>query len=107
MVAWWSAGAIAGAQMGDRYAFLASVLGSATGRGIGLPSPDTLEGALYAVAEGPCIFDSQRLAEAARDRSPKLTLRADASTVRGYSPLDPDRLGGTDGVVFVKDIPSR
>jgi erythromycin esterase-like protein len=107
VVAWWSAGAIAGAQMGDRYAFLASVLGSATGRGIGLPSPDTLEGALYAVAEGPCIFDSQRLAEAARDRSPKLTLRADASTVRGYSPLDPDRLGGTDGVVFVKDIPSR
>jgi hypothetical protein len=59
---------------------------------------------LYAVAEGRCIFDSKRLAEALRGRSPKLTPRTEASTVRGYSPLDPDRLDGTDGIVFVKDI---
>lgn len=69
-----------------------------------MPNPDTLEGALYAVAEGRCIFDSKRLVEALRGRSPKLTPRTGASTVRGYSPLEPDRLDGTDGIVFVKDI---
>jgi len=104
-VSWWGAGAIAGAQMGDRYAFLASALGSAPDRGIGVPNPDTLEGALYAVKEDRCIFDSQRLAETVRGRSPKLTQRADASNNRNYSALDPDRLDGTDGVVFFKDIP--
>jgi hypothetical protein len=68
-----------------------------------VPGPDTLEGALYhAVAEDRCIFDSRRLSEALRGGSPKPTLRTDAST--NYSPLDPDRLGGTDGVVFIKDI---
>ena len=103
-VSWWSAGAIAAAQMGNRYAFLASALGSAAEQGLGVPEPDTLEGALYAVVEDRCIFDSKRLAEALRGRSPKLTPRTDASTVRGYSPLDPDRLDGTDGVVFIGDI---
>jgi erythromycin esterase-like protein len=104
LVSWWSAGAIAAAQMGDRYAFLASALGSAPDRGLGVPDPDTLEGALYAVAEDRCIFGSRRLAETIRCRSPKLTRRTDAST--NYFPLDPDRLDGTDGIVFVKDIPS-
>jgi erythromycin esterase-like protein len=105
-VSWWSAGAIAGAQMGDRYAFLASSLGSAPEQGLGVPKPDTLEGALYAVAEGRCIFDSKRLAEILCGGSPKLTPRTEASTNRSYSALDPDRLDGTDGIVFVKDIPS-
>jgi erythromycin esterase-like protein len=101
-VSWWSAGAIAAAQMGDRYAFLASALGSAPDRGLGVPNPDTLEGALYAVVEDRCIFDSKRLAETVRGRSPKLTSRTDVST--NYFALDPDRLDGTDGVVFIKDI---
>ena len=105
-VSWWSAGAIAAAQMGDRYAFLASALGSAPDRGLGAPKPDTLEGALYAVAEGRCIFDSKRLAGTLRGMGSTLTPRTDASNIRGYSALDPDRLDGTDGVVFVKDIPS-
>ena len=69
-----------------------------------MPSPDTLEGALYAVVEDRCIFDSKRLAETVRGRSPKLTPRTDASTNRGYAALDPDRLDGTDGVVFIGDI---
>ena len=105
-VSWWGAGAISSAQMGDRYAFLASAVGSAPERGLGVPDPDTLEGALYAVAEGRCIFGSKRLAESVRARSPKLTPRTDASADRGYSALDPDRLDGTDGVVFVRDVRS-
>jgi erythromycin esterase-like protein len=106
LVSWWSAGAITAARMGDRYAFLASALGSAPNQGIGVPSPDSLEGALYAVAGGGCIFDSKSLTEALRGRNPKLTPRTDASTNRGYFALDPDRLDGTDGIVIVKDIPS-
>lgn len=105
-VSWWSAGAIAGARMGDRYAFLASALGSAGEQGLGAPNPDTLEGALYAVVEDRCIFDSKRLAETVRGRSPKLTPRTDVST-NYFAPLDPDRLDGTDGVVFIKDIVRR
>ena len=104
-VSWWSAGAISSAQMCDRYAFLASALGSAPDQGLGVPNPDTLEGALYAVVEDRCIFDSKRLAETVRGRSPKLTPRTDASTNHGYFALDPDRLDGADGIVFVKDIP--
>lgn len=102
-VMWWGAGAIAGAQMGDRYAFLATALGSAPEQGLGVPDPDTLEGALYAAVEDRCIFDSKCLAETVRYRSPKLIPRTDASTNRGYFALDPDRLDGTDGVVFIKD----
>jgi erythromycin esterase-like protein len=103
-VSWWSAGAIAAAQMGDRYAFLASALGSAPDRGIGVPGPDTLEGALYAAVAGRCIFDSKRLGEALRGMGTELTPRTDASANHGYFALDPDHLDGTDGVVFIKDI---
>ena len=105
-VSWWSAGAITAAQMGDRYAFLASAFGSAPEQGLGVPNPDTLEGVLYALAEGRCIFDSRRLAETVRGGSSTLAPRTEASTNRGYSALDPDRLDGTDGIVFVRDLPS-
>ena len=106
LVSWWSAGAIAAAQMGNQYAFLATALGSAPHQGLGVPDPETLEGALYATVEDRCIFDSERLAETVRCRNPRLTPRTDASNNHGYFALDPDRLDGTDGVVFVKDIPS-
>lgn len=105
LVSWWSAGAIAAAQMGNRYAFLASALGSAPDHGLGVPEPDTLEGALYAAVAGRCIFDSKRLGDALRDKATGLTPRTDAST--NYFPLDPDRLDGTDGVVFIKDTVGR
>jgi hypothetical protein len=36
----------------------------------------------------------------------KLTLRTDASTNHGYFALDRDQLDRTDGVIFIKDIPS-
>jgi erythromycin esterase-like protein len=40
---WWSAGAIAGSHLGDRYAFLATAIGTA---GDDTPPPDTVEGIL-------------------------------------------------------------
>ena len=69
-----------------------------------MPNPDTLEGALYAAVAGRCIFNSKRLGDALRDMGTELTPRTDAATNRGYAALDPDRLDGTDGGVFVKDI---
>jgi erythromycin esterase-like protein len=105
-LSWWSAGAIAAAQIGDQYAFLASALGSAADQGLDAPKPDTLEGALSAIAESRCIFNSRRLAETLRGMGAKLTLRTDTSTNHGYFALDPDQLDGTDGVIFIKDIPS-
>jgi erythromycin esterase-like protein len=107
LVSWWSAGAIAAAQMGDRYAFLASALGSASDWALGVPGPDSLEGALYAAAEGCCIFDSRRLAETFRSTGTKLTPGTDASNNHNYFALDPVRLDGTDGVVFIKNIVRR
>lgn len=104
MVSWWSAGALSAAQVGDQYAFLASALGSAADQGLDAPKSDTLEGTLSTIAESRCIFNSRRLAETLRGMGVKLTPRTDTST--NYSALDPDRLGGTDGVVFIKDIPS-
>ena len=106
-LAWWCAGAIAAAQMGSQYAFLASALGSAVDQGLGIPKPGTLEEALYAVAEDRCIFDSRRLAETFRSTGTKLTPRTDASSNHGYFALDPDRLDGTDGVLLIKDIVGR
>jgi erythromycin esterase-like protein len=106
LVSWWSAGAIAAAQMGDRYAFLATALGSAPDHELGVPEPDTLEGALYAAVTGRCIFNSKRLGEALRDVATELTPRTDASTNHGYFALDPDHLGGTDGILFVRVVPA-
>jgi len=104
-LSWWSAGALA-AQMGSQYAFLAAALGSTAEKGLDAPEPGTLEGALYAATEGPCIFDSRRLAEALRGVGSELILRTDTSTDHGYFALDPDHLDGTDGVLFVRDVPA-
>jgi erythromycin esterase-like protein len=106
VLSWWGAGAIAAAQMGDRYAFLVSALGSAADQGLDAPEPDTLEGALSTIAESRCIFNSRHLAETLSSMGAKLTLRTDASTNHGYFALDRDQLDRTDGVIFIKDIPS-
>ena len=101
-LSWWGAGAIAAARMGGQYAFLASALGFAADQGLDAPKSDTLEGTLSNIAEDRCIFNSRRLAEDLNDVGAKLTLRTDTST--NYFALDPDRLDGTDGVVFIKNI---
>jgi erythromycin esterase-like protein len=106
VLSWWGAGAIAAAQMGDQYAFLASALGSAADQGLYAPEPDTLEGALSTIAESRCIFNSRHLVKTLGGMVAKLTLRTDASVNHGYFALDPDQLYWTDGVIFIKDIPS-
>ncbi|MFI1831800.1 erythromycin esterase family protein [Streptomyces olivaceoviridis] len=99
-VEWWSAGALVSAELGEEYAFVATALGTIRHRGVGAPPRDTLEGLLYALPEGRCVIDVPRLATALGDTRPAPRV----SPWFGYSPLDPARLGGTDGIVFVKDV---
>ncbi|MEV6128985.1 erythromycin esterase family protein [Streptomyces violaceusniger] len=98
---WWSAGALVSARLGEEYAFVATALGTIRHRGVDTPPPDTIEGLLYALPEDRCVIDAPRLATALGDTVPAHRV----SPWFGYSPLDPAHLAGTDGIVFVKDVP--
>ncbi|MEU4332871.1 erythromycin esterase family protein [Nonomuraea dietziae] len=93
---WWSAGAIIGTHLGDRYAFAATTFGA---RGSDIPPPDTLEGLLSTLPHARAVIDPARLA-AAFDR--KLTPRVPADHT--YFSLDPATTDQSDAIVFVKDI---
>ena len=93
---WWSAGAIIGTRLGDRYAFAATTFGT---RGSDVPQPDTLEGLLSALPDARAVIDPGRLA-AVLDRKPTPRVPADHT----YLPLDPATTDQTDAIVFVKEI---
>lgn len=90
---WWGAGAIAETHLGDRYAFLASVLGTT---GEDTPPPDTVEGILSTLPWDHALVDARRLAEAVTKPVPRV------SRDFRYFPLDPAQLGMIDGLVFLK-----
>ncbi|MEU9588896.1 erythromycin esterase family protein [Streptomyces sp. NPDC048193] len=100
---WWSAGALVSARLGAEYAFVATALGTIRHRGVDTPPPDTLEGMLYARPEDRCVVDAPRLAAALADARPEPRV----SPWFGYAPLDPAHLAGSDGILFVKDVPQR
>ncbi|MFI6846163.1 erythromycin esterase family protein [Kitasatospora sp. NPDC050467] len=97
---WWSAGALVNARLGQEYAFVATALGTIRHRGVGTPTPDTLEGLLYALPQDRCVIDAPRLAAALGDTRPAPRV----SPWFGYAPLDPAHLASIDGMVFAKDI---
>ncbi|MBB3724933.1 erythromycin esterase family protein [Nonomuraea dietziae] len=90
---WWSAGAITATHLGDRYAFLASALGTV---GDDAPAPDTVEGMLSTLPWDHSLLDARRLAEAVTQPAPRV------SHDFAYFPLDAAQLGHIDGVVFLK-----
>src|SRR4051812_28226578 len=94
LLEWWSAGAITGTHLGDRYAFLASALGTA---GDNTPPPDTVEGILSTLPWDHSLIDARRLAEAVTKPAPRI------SHDFAYFPLDPAQLDTIDGVVFLKE----
>jgi erythromycin esterase-like protein len=94
-VAWWSAGALVSARLGEDYAFLATALGTIRHQGVDDPPPDTLEGLLSALPESRVLVDPRQLPAGAMPR---------VSPWFGYAPLDPAHLGAIDGVVFVRDV---
>ncbi|MET9585393.1 erythromycin esterase family protein [Streptomyces sp. NPDC006539] len=98
---WWSAGALVSAQLGEEYAFMATVLGTIRHRGVDTPPPDTVEGLLYALPEDRCVIDAPRLATALGDTRPVPRV----SPWFGYAAFDPAHLADSDGIVFVKDVP--
>jgi erythromycin esterase-like protein len=102
-VEWWSAGAVVNAHLGERYAFLATALGTIRHHGVETPPPDTVEGLLYALPEDRCVVDARRLAAVLRDMTPAPR----ESPWFGYAPLDPAHLAGHDGIVFLKDVPQN
>ncbi|MGW0807667.1 erythromycin esterase family protein [Nonomuraea sp. NPDC002799] len=91
---WWSAGAIAGTHLGDRYAFLASAIGTLDAD---VPPPDTVEGILSELPWGRSLIDARHLADAVTRPSPRI------SPDHAYFPLDPAHLGMIDGIVFLKE----
>jgi len=100
---WWSAGAIMNARLGEGYAFLATALGTIRHQGVDSPPPDTVEGILYALPEDHYVVDPRRLVTAFGHARPVPRV----SPYHGYSPLDPAHLAGSDGIVFVKDVPQN
>ncbi|WP_030797149.1 erythromycin esterase family protein [Streptomyces sp. NRRL S-337] len=100
LLEWWSAGALVSAHLGERYAFLATAIGTIRHQGVDTPPPDTVEGLLYALPENRCLIEAPRLATTLGDTRPAPRV----SPYYGYSPLDPAHLAGIDGIVFVKDV---
>jgi erythromycin esterase-like protein len=100
-LAWWGAGAIVSAHLGEGYAVLATALGTIRRHGVGPPPADTVEGLLYALPQQRCLVDPHRLAAALAGATPAPRV----SPWYGYSPLDPAHLASNDGIVFVKDAP--
>lgn len=100
-VAWWSAGAIVSAQLGEGYAFMATALGTIRHHGVQTPPPDTIEGLLYTLPDDRYVIDTRRLAAILGEVPPAPRV----SPWFGYAPLDPAHLASIDGVVFVKDAP--
>jgi erythromycin esterase-like protein len=98
-VEWWGAGAIVSARLGEEYAFLATALGTIRHHGVDTPSPDTVEGLLYALPADRYVVDARRLAAILGDVTPAHRV----SPWFGYSPLDPAHVASHDGIVFVKD----
>jgi erythromycin esterase-like protein len=90
---WWSAGAIAATYLGDRYAVLASALGTV---GDENPPPDTVEGLLSTLPWDRSFVDARRLAETVLSPAPRV------SEDFRYFPLNPAQLDTIDGIVFLK-----
>lgn len=91
---WWSAGAIVGSRLGDRYAFVATTFGS---RGDDVPGPDTLEGFLSTLPHDRALVDPGDLAAVAGWR-PRVPVD------HTYLALDPATVGQADAVVFLKQL---
>ena len=99
LVEWWSAGAIVSAHLREKYAFLATALGTIRHRGVGSPPLDTLEGLLCALPQDRYVVDAGRLDDV-DDLVPRV------SPWFGYAPLDPAQVTNMDGIVFIRDVVS-
>ncbi len=100
-VRWFSAGAQAAARLGDGYAFVATALGTAPAHGLGEPAPGTVEGELYRDGAAPARLYAGAEVAARLGDAPS---RDDRDERGAYFPLEADRLGRTDGVLFLREV---
>ncbi|EYB66548.1 putative erythromycin esterase [Deinococcus phoenicis] len=96
---WWSAGAHVSTRLGQRYAFIASDLGTAPARAIGEPAPATLAGALMALSPAT-LFSARELSTALPEQ---LAVRTDVPAQAGSFPFEGQHLSLTDGLLFVQN----
>ncbi|MFC7242068.1 erythromycin esterase family protein [Catellatospora aurea] len=103
---WWTAGAIAAADLGERYAFVATAVGAIPHRGLGAPAAETLEGVLAALPDDRYLLDGRRLAAALHAAELEPVRRSDNTDDRGYFPRDPAHVADSDGILFLRDVPA-
>lgn len=96
---WCPAGVHLAARMGERYAFVATAAGQ--GAGLPVPPPDTPEGWLSQQSGSSRLYATRALA---RVLPSSLAKRTDTSGSPGYSPLKPEHLQQTDGVLFLPTL---
>ncbi len=96
---WCPAGVHLAARLGGRYAVVATAAGQ--GAGLSAPSPDTPEGWLSGQSGLPRLYASGALVRALPS---SLVKRTDTSGRPGYSPLKPEHLEQTDGVLFLPTL---
>ncbi|MGW2091200.1 erythromycin esterase family protein [Promicromonospora sukumoe] len=103
---WWGAGALVSRRLGDRYAFLATAVGTLRHQGVDVPPSDTVEGVLHGLGHDRLLVDAPRLAALlAEETAVGTALAARVSPWFGYAPLDPADLAEADALVFVRDVP--
>ncbi|GAA2232065.1 erythromycin esterase family protein [Promicromonospora sukumoe] len=103
---WWGAGALVSRRLGDRYAFLATAVGTLRHQGVDVPPSDTVEGVLHGLGQDRLLVDAPLLAALLAEDTPVGTaLAARVSPWFGYAPLDLADLAEADALVFVRDVP--
>jgi erythromycin esterase-like protein len=90
-VSWWSAGALVGLVLGERYAFVATDANPHS-------EPDTLQGVLAEATTRRALFPTPALRAVLTP-----SIGAGEPIVPGHLPLKPTELAGTDAVIFVAD----
>lgn len=92
-VEWFSAGAIVGSLVGERYTVVVGSLGASTAIGLAEPAPDTYEASLQG------RFGKWGLVAASAAGPARV--RTDPTPMQGYFPLDQETLDAADAVLHV------
>ncbi|MGW2410111.1 erythromycin esterase family protein [Streptomyces sp. NPDC001739] len=101
---WFSAGAIVGSLLDDRYTVVLSSLGSSETLGLGEPAADTYEAVLQGRTTGWGLTAAGAVT-AATTATPVRT-RTDTTPQQGYFPLDRASLDAADAILHVSDGPT-
>ncbi|MBL1091115.1 MULTISPECIES: erythromycin esterase family protein [Streptomyces] len=101
---WFSAGAIVGSLLEERYTVVLSSLGSSETLGLGEPAADTYEAVLQGRTTGWGLTAAGAVT-AATTATPVRT-RTDTTPQQGYFPLDRASLDAADAILHVSDGPT-